>query len=212
MLLLRAVDPFDPKVVLELSVRAKQQLRRRARATRKAHAPASLAERSARLVPRILTHGSFEQARSVGLFWPMIERGEVDVRPLDAAARAAGKAVFYPFLQRSERGVRTGFRLTSAATELVLGVERFAQPAESALEAKRGDVDLVIVPALAVAGDGHRLGYGMGFYDATLPDVCPPARTIAVAYDFELLAELPSEPHDVRCDVVITDVRTLEPA
>jgi 5-formyltetrahydrofolate cyclo-ligase len=106
--------------------------------------------------------------------------------------------------------MRTGFRFTGAATDLALGAERFAQPADDAVEATRGDIELVIVPALAVSSDGHRLGYGWGFYDVTLPDVCPPARTIAVAYDFELLAELPSEEHDVRCDVVITDQRTLE--
>ncbi len=210
MLLLRAVDPFDPKVVLELSVRAKQQLRLRARAMRKAHAQASLAERSERLVARILTHGSFEQARSVGLFWPMLERGEVDVRSLDAAARKAGKAVFYPFLQRTEQGLRTGFRLTGSADDLVLGSERFAQPAQDAHQAARGEIDLLVVPALAVSGDGQRLGYGLGFYDATLPDFCPPAKAMVVAYDFELMAELPSEAHDVRCNIVVTDQRTLE--
>jgi len=204
------VDPFDPKVVLELSVRAKQQLRRRARAMRKAHSAQSLAERSAKLVARILTHGSFEQAGSVALFWPMLERGEVDVRAVDPAARAAGKAVFYPFLQRHPQGVRTGFRRTGAAAELEHGAERFAQPRKGAPEARRGEIDLVIVPALSASGDGHRLGYGMGFYDATLPDVCPPAKKMVVVYDFELMAELPSEAHDVRCDFIVTDERVLE--
>jgi 5-formyltetrahydrofolate cyclo-ligase len=178
---------------------------------RRAHAATSLAERSARLTERVLAHGSFAQARSVALFWPLLERGEVDVRSLDYAARSAGKAVFYPFLQRSEQRVRTGFRLTSELGELALGSERFAQPPDAASEAVRGDIELVIVPALAVSSDGHRLGYGMGFYDATLPDVCPPARSMVVAYDFELMAELPSEAHDIRCDFVVTDLRLLEP-
>jgi 5-formyltetrahydrofolate cyclo-ligase len=63
------------------------------------------------------------------------------------------------------------------------------------------------VPALAATPDGHRLGYGKGFYDATLPDVCPPALAIAVVYSFQLLAELPVESHDHRCDLVATDAQ-----
>jgi 5-formyltetrahydrofolate cyclo-ligase len=68
---------------------------------------------------------------------------------------------------------------------------------------------LVVVPALAVAATGHRLGYGGGFYDAMLPDFCPPAIAVVVAFDFQLVAELPAEPHDVQCGVIVTDARTL---
>jgi 5-formyltetrahydrofolate cyclo-ligase len=49
----------------------------------------------------------------------------------------------------------------------------------------------------------------MGFYDVTLPDVSPPAASIIVAYDFQLLGELPELEHDVACDYVVTDRRTL---
>ncbi len=140
----------------------------------------------------------------------MLERGEVDLRALDVQARALGKAVYYPFVERSAQRVRTGFRFTHSCAELELGSERFAQPPESADEAKRGDIDLVIVPALAVASTGHRIGYGMGFYDATLPDVCPPARSLVVAYAFELLAELPFGPTDVACQLIVTDEHTLD--
>jgi 5-formyltetrahydrofolate cyclo-ligase len=73
----------------------------------------------------------------------------------------------------------------------------------------RGEVDLLFVPALAVAPNGQRLGYGAGFYDSLLPDVCPPGRAVAVAYDFQLLVDLPSLPHDVPCQIVLTDARTL---
>jgi 5-formyltetrahydrofolate cyclo-ligase len=86
---------------------------------------------------------------------------------------------------------------------------RFLEPPPDAPEAARGDIDLLFVPALAVAPSGHRLGYGAGFYDSLLPDVCPPGRAVAVAYDFQLLVDLPTLPHDVACDLVVTDARTL---
>jgi 5-formyltetrahydrofolate cyclo-ligase len=71
--------------------------------------------------------------------------------------------------------------------------------------AQRGEVQVVVVPALAVASDGHRLGYGAGYYDATLPDLCPPARSIVVAFDFQRMMELPITPNDLRCDDIVTD-------
>ena len=43
----------------------------------------------------------------------------------------------------------------------------------------------------------------------TLPDFVPPAVSVIVAYDFQLLAEIPTLPHDVACQLVVTDTRTL---
>jgi 5-formyltetrahydrofolate cyclo-ligase len=105
--------------------------------------------------------------------------------------------------------VRSALRLTRSSDELALRGGRFVEPPPDAPEAGRGDVDIVVVPALAVAANGHRLGYGAGFYDAALPDFRPPALAVVVAFDFQLLAEVPTLPHDVPCDIVVTDTRTL---
>ena len=103
----------------------------------------------------------------------------------------------------------SGLRLTASLDELAPRGSRFFEPPSAGPEAARDDVDVVFVPALAVAPSGHRLGYGAGFYDSLLPDVCPPGKAVVVAYDFQLLVELPTLPHDVPCDVVLTDARTL---
>jgi 5-formyltetrahydrofolate cyclo-ligase len=55
---------------------------------------------------------------------------------------------------------------------------------------------------------GHRLGYGRAHYDNTLP-LATRALRVAVAFDFQLIAEVPAEPHDVPTQVVVTDARTL---
>ncbi|HWF80564.1 MAG TPA: 5-formyltetrahydrofolate cyclo-ligase [Streptosporangiaceae bacterium] len=56
--------------------------------------------------------------------------------------------------------------------------------------------DFVIVPALAVGKDGHRLGRGGGCYDRALARVGPMVPTVALVYDNELLDEVPAAPHD----------------
>jgi 5-formyltetrahydrofolate cyclo-ligase len=129
---------------------------------------------------------------------------------LDGAARARGKKLYYPFLSAAGPTVRTGFRRVDQLTDLALGGSGFVEPHEGAPEARRGDIDLMVVPALAVDALGYRLGYGKGFYDATLPDFRPPARAVAVAFAFQLLSEIPREPHDVRCDTIVTDERVMD--
>ncbi|MGU3651837.1 5-formyltetrahydrofolate cyclo-ligase [Mycolicibacterium sp. A43C] len=57
--------------------------------------------------------------------------------------------------------------------------------------------DLVVVPALAVARDGTRLGRGAGFYDRALHLADPAAALVAVVRDDELLDTIPAESHDV---------------
>jgi 5-formyltetrahydrofolate cyclo-ligase len=115
-------------------------------------------------------------------------------------------------MDATESGFDTGFALCGATNELTAQSGRFLSPPPTAPRAKRGEIDLILVPALAVSANGHRLGYGRGYYDVTLPDFRPPALCVVVAFDFQLLAELPELAHDVASDVVVTDARTLTPS
>jgi 5-formyltetrahydrofolate cyclo-ligase len=204
------VVEFDPAALGELRSRAKRQIRRRMRGVRLAISTSALELRSQRIARELEALSLFRSARSVALFWPMEEKHEVDLRSLDSAARAADKTLYYPFMEKTEAGFLTGFRRSDDASRLEERGQRFAEPPPDAPVAARGDIDLVVVPALAAAADGHRIGYGAGYYDATLPDVCPPARSVVVVFDFQLLAELPSDEHDVSCDVVLTDARVID--
>lgn len=201
---------FDPATLADLKFRAKKQLRTRLRSLRAAHPEAVLAQASERVVERVLGLPQFRAARGLGLYWPIAERRELDVRPLALAAEAAHKRIYFPYLQPKPGGFSTGFREVRSVAELAQRGQRFCEPPPEAPSAERGQIDLLIVPALAAAADGHRLGYGSGFYDATLPDFCPPARALIVVYEFQLLAELPVTENDFACSWVVTDRRTLE--
>jgi len=204
-------DPLDPELLLEITKRAKKQLRRRLRELRRSYPGSVLAGRSQLIVSRLAELPAVKAAGGVALFHPMLERGEVDLRTLDQLLRSQGVRVYYPFMSPSPSGgFSTGFRLTDGLEDLSERGRGFLEPKEDAPVAGRGDVDVVVVPALAADGRGHRLGYGSGFYDATLADVVPPALAVVVVFEFQLLAEIPSEAHDVPCNWVITEKRTLD--
>lgn len=177
------------------------------RALRGAYPEPALAERSASIVARLSQLPEYLSARSVALFWPLSR--EVDLRALDALCRAAEKLVYYPVMDPIPNGFSTGFALSTGANQLAPRTERFFEPPAGAPRAKRGDIELIVVPALAVGANGHRLGYGRGFYDVTLPDFRPPAKSVVVAFEFQLLSEVPQLDHDVASDYVVTDSRTL---
>jgi 5-formyltetrahydrofolate cyclo-ligase len=72
------------------------------------------------------------------------------------------------------------------------------------------ELDVIVVPALAVDPRGHRIGYGAGHYDRTLAALGPGVVSVAVAFDFQLLAEIPNTDGDVAVGWVVTDERAME--
>ena len=62
-----------------------------------------------------------------------------------------------------------------------------------------------IVPGLAFTRDGRRLGYGGGWYDRLLADAPKDAVKLGVAHSFQIVEDLPTEPHDIRLAAVVDD-------
>jgi len=201
------VSPESPSAEEQLRRRVKGELRKRMRGLRKTLPGSACAERSARIVDRLYAMQPVAEARAVALFWPIEERHEVDLRPLDTRLRERGVRVAYPAVD-PETGAMT-FRFVEHTDSMLEQGFGFREPPQDAPQASPGALDVVVVPALAVDPTGHRLGYGAGYYDRTLPAFVPPAVAIAVAFDFQLLVEIPFTAGDVPASWIVTDTRTL---
>jgi 5-formyltetrahydrofolate cyclo-ligase len=97
---------------------------------------------------------------------------------------------------------------TCRPDELVPGPLGAAEPPPSARPVALDEVDAFVMPAVALSEDGVRLGRGGGYYDVTLK-LAPRAARLAVAYDAQLLPQLPRDAHDVPLDAVVTERRLL---
>ena len=90
------------------------------------------------------------------------------------------------------------------------GIENFlSEVTRFDAEALRKNIDVTVVPMLAFNKDKFRLGYGGGYYDRFLRKH-PETLAVAYCFDFQLVREVPCEPHDKRADWIVTDKRIIE--
>ncbi len=187
--------------------RVKAELRKRMRGIRKALPEQACAERSSRIAARLSALAPFDQSRRVALFWPIQRHHEVDLRALSAALRAKECRVALPRVDPASGAMTFHFVIDSST--LVEGPSGLCEPSADEPLAAAGELDAIVVPALAVDPRGHRIGYGRGYYDRALPAFSPPAVTVAVAFDFQLVAEVPNTEGDVTVGWIVTDARVL---
>ncbi len=89
--------------------------------------------------------------------------------------------------------------------EVRLGYFGIREPVASCEEITFNRLSLVLVPGLAFDPHGRRLGRGRGYYDRLLANVR--SVTCGVAFDGQLVPEVPADAHDVRLNCVLTPTR-----
>lgn len=142
----------------------------------------------------------------VSLFWPLVGRAEVDVRPLVAQCLAAGQTVALPAVAGASPP-RLVHRAMRGEADLVAGPWGLREPSAACPLVAPDAVDVAVVPALGLGRDGSRVGYGGGYYDAFLAQTT--AWRVGVAWSVCLVASLPTGATDARLDVVVTDAEAV---
>lgn len=66
-------------------------------------------------------------------------------------------------------------------------------------------IDLIIVPGVVFDKRLNRIGFGKGYYDRILKKKRQDAKAVAIAYEFQVLDEIPFEEHDIKMDMIITE-------
>lgn len=121
--------------------------------------------------------------------------------------RSCAAPVWLPVL-RADRTM--GWALYTSDADLAPHSWGMLQPAGPGLDELPDEIDLIVMPALAVDGHGYRLGRGGGYYDkamAMLPE--PRPTVVAVIPDGDVLDAVPHEPHDIRVDAIVTPTQTV---
>jgi 5-formyltetrahydrofolate cyclo-ligase len=147
----------------------------------------------------------WQNAKSIFFYAPLPE--ELDVWPLIHDSIAAGKLVCLPrFDAATHRYVAC--EVLDVAGEIVSGKFGVREPAQDCVAVPLNRLDLILVPGVAFDTRGHRLGRGKGFYDQLLANAG--GIRCGVAFDEQILTEIPIEPHDVLVNCILTPTRWIE--
>ena len=130
---------------------------------------------------------------------------EVDTHHLINRALGDGKRVSVPLCQEGRQLIHREIRSLDDLSPSRFGLLEPTNP--DLPEVDPLQFDLVLIPGLAFDLSGNRIGFGAGYYDGFLSRISSPK--VALAYDFQVLDTIPTEPHDIPLDAIITQSRIL---
>ena len=173
----------------------KKELRKSIREKKRAMTEAQIREKSEALTRLFLQSEEYRNARSIYGYLPYNQ--EVRTVPLLAQALREGKRVAVPKCYGDEMR----FIWMEDLSQVEKGYAGIPEPIADGPVAD-DETALVLMPGMAFDKEGHRIGYGGGFYDKFL------ARegnhpTLALCYDFQVVAHLETEEFDIPVDKVL---------
>jgi 5-formyltetrahydrofolate cyclo-ligase len=186
---------LDPREV-------KQAIRQQAHDNRRAQE--NKEELSRGICQQFASLPEYQAARTVMFYLDV--RTEVRTREYLPQALAHGNRIVVPYCIEGDLEL---FHLESM-NELAVGMYKILEPREDlrSVPEKRievTEVDLIMVPGVAFDRSGARMGHGFGYYDKMLEHARRETPLVALAFECQLFPEIPTQPHDIFMDKIITE-------
>ncbi|MEW5762851.1 MAG: 5-formyltetrahydrofolate cyclo-ligase [Bacillota bacterium] len=184
------------------TVKERNALRRAMLARRRALAAPEVLARSAAVERALLALPAFRDAATLMAY--VAVRNEVATGGIIRLALEQGRRVAVPVTDTG------GKRLVAAVLrDYPAGLRPGAfgipePPPGTYVVLPPEEIDLVLVPGVAFDTDGHRLGYGCGYYDRFLP-LARKALAVGLGYAFQVCPTVYPAPHDFRLHLVVTE-------
>ncbi|MCP4590326.1 MAG: 5-formyltetrahydrofolate cyclo-ligase [bacterium] len=182
---------------------AKRDLRQRLRKILAAIPPDKIKPRSAACCKLLIGQREYRKAEIIMVFLSL--PSELDTTPLVLRAWQDRKRVVAPKVSWEQKRMMP-IEIRSLTDDLAETSLEIREPV-AGVPIPVSMIDLVIVPGLGFDAQGNRLGRGRGFYDRFLAHPDFRAVKCAVTFEEQLCREIPSDPLDVRVDMVVTDTK-----
>jgi 5-formyltetrahydrofolate cyclo-ligase len=180
----------------------KAALRQRVRGALGNLSPADRLAGSVQACARLREEPVWREATWVLIYSPLPD--ELDVLPLLREALLAGKKVALPRFDAVGNSY-LACQVLNLNEDLRTGHYGIREPHDNCPVVQLNRLDFVLVPGVAFAMDGRRLGRGKGIYDRLLISVR--GSKCGVGFDEQIVDDLPVEPHDIRLDCILTPTR-----
>lgn len=177
----------------------KKAIRKKIYAARRTYTDGQLEEMSRIITDKVCALPVFQEADKILAYADY--NHEVVTRFLIEEAWKAGKTVAVPKVD----GKNMIFYVLKDFAVLEPGSFDVPEPVDG--EIAVWEDALMIMPGVAFDKENHRVGYGGGFYDRFL-EKHPRVKTVAVAFSFQMVDEVPVEPTDIFPQVIVTETDT----
>jgi len=172
--------------------------------------PADLrAQASRKIVTTLVARPDFAAAKVV--LMTLSFGSEWDTRPLLATALSHGKTVAIPRVNAGRRMLEL-HAVCDLAEDVAPGYRGILEPRGHCAAVAIETIDWILVPGVAFDAHGRRIGDGGGYYDRLLPTLPATALRIAGAFEVQLVDRVPTAPHDLALDAIVTEARVIVPA
>jgi 5-formyltetrahydrofolate cyclo-ligase len=183
----------------------KTQLRRLLRDRRRSLSSTEVREKSRLIFEQLHSFPPFLQAATIVLY--NADENEVRTEVIWQAAIRQNKAVYYPRITTDKANLEFVRRLPG--DQLIPGTFGILIPSGNELLASVAKSDVVLTPGVGFDHYGHRLGRGRGYYDRAFRGVLAGALRIALAYESQLVAAIPTTADDASVDCIVTETRLI---
>ncbi len=181
----------------------KSELRTAILAQRDAIPESQRVGRSFAMSEKVLALPEFVAAKVVMAYMSM--GSEIDTHTIVEAVLQRGLQLVLPRVEPNTKMLAL-HAVRDLQSELKPGIWGIREPDPLLCQiALLSQVDFILVPGAVFDRQRHRLGYGGGFYDKLLALPGRRAITVAVAFEEQLVPEVPMEPHDFSVDVLVSD-------
>ncbi|MBB6215770.1 5-formyltetrahydrofolate cyclo-ligase [Anaerosolibacter carboniphilus] len=185
----------------------KDQIRKEKLSIRKALTAEEVENKSSYIFLQLKKFFLVQEAKNISVYVDF--RNEVKTNQIIQYFLSVGKNVMVPISIPSTKQMQFS-QLLDPAQDLITGNYGILEPKQDAMRiVDPNSLDLILVPGVAFDSHGYRIGYGGGYYDRFFSQQNKKIPSIALAFDLQIVEEIPMDPFDHPVDYIITETRII---
>ncbi len=174
---------------------------------RKALSKEDVEEKSEKIKESLYSLPEFKKAKNI-LFYVSFNNEASTVDMIKELLDNGEKNIIVPFVEKNNPMLQLSE--LKNFNDLEPKTFEILEPKKNKIKKIEADkIDLIIVPGIVFDKNGHRIGYGYGYYDRLLEELNNAVK-IGLCYGFQLVDKVPKEQHDIPVDIIVTEKRILK--
>jgi 5-formyltetrahydrofolate cyclo-ligase len=166
-----------------------------------------MATKNRQVVRRLYEFANFMEASVVLLY--KNKANEVDSGDIIHRSYDFNKVVVLPSFNIEKHTMRP-MKVDNPDTDLIMGHRGILEPNPNRCKTVPIEfIDIAIIPGTAFDEKGGRVGSGEGYYDRLIPRLPVTTRKVALAFECQIMQQIPMTSHDKHVDMIITEERVI---